>query len=105
MKILITKALSNALLNQSSEKVHSFLESLDKLKSLNKTEIRELDTVVKLSKNSSSELYAYKISTESYALFSFSSKKELVIIDIIKLVDNKEIEFLVAEINKDAVES
>ena len=89
MNILLTNDFSKALLKQEKELVDMLLTSVKKLRDLSKTEIIALDAVIKipLPKNST-QLFAYKIAENRYAIFSFIKRNELLLVDYATLRDD-----------------
>ena len=86
MKILLTGEFSDVMTQQSKNVVAEFVEAIDKLQDLAKPQILLLDTVVELSSpNDEEKLYAYYISRNNYAIFSFTPKNEMLLIDYVKV--------------------
>ena len=86
MKILITNDLSNAMEKQPKDVLNGFIESIDKLQDLVKPQILLLETVVDLSSpDDETKLYAYNISGNSYAVFAFTPKNEMLLLDYVQV--------------------
>ena len=86
MKILLTNDFSDAMLNQEKSIISTFLGSLKKIRDLTKTEILALDTVVDLSSlKDKTKLFAYNVEEQTYVVFSFTKKNEMILIDYVKL--------------------
>lgn len=86
MKILITNDLSNAMEKQPKDVLNGFIESIDKLQDLVKPQILLLETVVDLSSpDDETKLYAYNISGKSYAVFAFTPKNEMLLLDYVQV--------------------
>lgn len=100
MKVLMTHRLYEAIEKLPVDKIKLFVNAIDKIEDLNKTEILKLDKIVKLSKEGEKELYAYEMGEPYYALFMFRPKKTMIILDIMKMVDRDSIEFLVSTKNE-----
>lgn len=94
MKIKLTKDLSDALLKQPNEIVKKFIEAIDRIKDLNKTEILALDKTVVLTRVDNVDVYAYNLGGSMYVLFAFLPQKTMLLLDVIELVDGKELKFL-----------
>ena len=94
MKIYLTNELSEALLKLPREEIDRFIDSVDRIKDLNKTEILNLDKTVELFKENGVSFYAYNLFESTYVLFSFKPKKTMVLLDVIEL-DNDELTFMV----------
>lgn len=95
MKVIMTNDLSEALLKLPVEKIKSFINAIDGIKDLNKSEILALDKTIKLAEKNNTELYAYEISDPFYVLFAFLPKQTIILIDIMELIDGKDLKFLV----------
>ena len=86
MKILLTGDFSEVMLKQPKHTVSDFVEAIDKLQDLAKPQILLLETVVDISSHDDDEkLYAYHISGNKYAIFSFTPKNELLLIDYVQI--------------------
>ena len=89
MKILLTRDFGDAMERQPIDVLSNFLEAIDKLQSLTKHEILLLDTIVDFSSPEDKiKLYAYHISGRFYAIFTFTPKNEMLLIDYVQLVGN-----------------
>lgn len=88
------KKLYDAVEKLPSDKIKRIIRATDEIKGLSKTQILALNKTVKLSKDGSFDMYAYEISYPIYALFTFKSKRELILLDIMEITDDNTLKFL-----------
>lgn len=89
MKVLLTREFSDAMGRQPKDVILVFVEAIDKLPKLTKHQILLLDTIVDFSSPEDKvKLYAYHISDKNYAVFTFTPKNELLLIDYVQLSGN-----------------
>ena len=90
MKILLTHDFSNAMEKQPKDVISNFIAATDKLQEYSKHQLLRLDSVVDISSPEDKvKLYAYNVSEKRYAVFTFTPKNEMLILDYIELVGGK----------------
>lgn len=97
MQVYVSKAFSEAVANCPKKDMKLFIDRVNTLKCMSKTEIITSDQVVSLFKDKDIVLYAYHIRDEVYALFAFNEKKDVVILDEVKLINDKIESFVYAD--------
>ena len=86
MKILLTNEFSDAMGKQPKDIISSFIDAIDKLQPLSKHELLRLETVIDFSAPEDKvKLYAYNISDNRYAIFTFTPKNQMLLIDYVQL--------------------
>lgn len=86
MKILLTNEFSDAMGKQPKDVISSFIDAVDKLQDLSKHELLRLDSIVDFSAAEDKvKLFAYNISDKRYAIFTFTPRNEMLLIDYIQL--------------------
>lgn len=94
MKIYLTNELSDALLKLPKEQIKKFIDAVDRIKDLNKTEILNLDKTVELFKEKGVSFYAYNLYGNTYVVFAFRPKKIMLLLDVMEMKD-EDLNFMV----------
>lgn len=89
MEVLFGNRITEYINKLPPEEQTSILSVIKPLKAKTKSEIKQLKETSVLSEEEEPVIYGYYMGDSKYALFGFRDKKTLVIVDIVKLVDNK----------------
>lgn len=89
MNILFTDKVSGYINEIPQEEGLNILGKLIELKDDTKTEILERNETIQLSEGESTPIYAYYLDNHEYVIFGFKDRKNMLVLDIIKLIDNK----------------
>ena len=95
MQVFVGKLFASMIENYPEEEKRRFIENINPLKKMSKTDIINSDCIVQLPNTNQIILYAYNTQGSMYLVFTFKDKNTLVLLDEIELINNREIRSLV----------
>ena len=95
VRVCISKAFSNAIVNLPEGDLKIFNEKIDLLKNMSQKDIIESKDIFKLIDEKDLVVYAYNLQESTYLLFTFKEKSKIVLVDKIELIGDDELKSLV----------
>lgn len=89
MRVFISKAFSDAIINIPKEEIKIFHEKIEVLKITPQKDILELEDIITLIDKKDLVLYAYNIKESTYVVFVIKEKNKLVLLDKIELIGDE----------------
>lgn len=95
VRVFISKAFSNAIVNLPEKDLKILNEKIDLLKNMSRNDILESEDIFKLIDKKDLVVYAYNLQGPAYVLFTFKEKSKIVLVDKIELIGDDELVSLV----------